>query len=43
MSAITIEMTPQEFQRIIATTVEDAIDRKFDRLVTHNKHSTNML
>ncbi|VAW40660.1 hypothetical protein MNBD_CHLOROFLEXI01-3130 [hydrothermal vent metagenome] len=30
MSTITIEMTPQEFQRIIAATVENAIDRKFD-------------
>jgi hypothetical protein len=30
MSMITIEMTPQEFQKIIAATVENVIDRKFD-------------
>ncbi len=30
MSVITVQMTPQEFQRVIESTVENAIDRKFD-------------
>ena len=30
MSTITIEITSQEFQKMIAATVESAIDRKFD-------------
>ncbi len=30
MSTITIEMTSQEFQKMITATVESAIDRKFD-------------
>ena len=29
MSTITVQMTPQEFQRVITATVEQAIDRKF--------------
>jgi len=30
MSMITVQMTPQELQKIIESSVENAIDRKFD-------------
>ena len=34
MSTITIQMSPQEFQQVITSTVETVLDRKFGELLS---------